>query len=59
MYNAPLHWMESGEPRLETKNLIPLFPLLEKGRCEKSGLSVGQEYLKSFTNAVIWKAKVT
>jgi hypothetical protein len=26
---------------------------------KKLGLSVGQEYLQSFTNAVIWEAKVT
>jgi len=38
----------------------PLSPPLIKGRCEKNwDLAGGQEYLQSFTNAVVLKAKVT
>jgi len=43
------HWIPSLFPS----------PLGGEGRCKKWDPLVGQEYLQSFTNAVILKAKVT
>jgi hypothetical protein len=42
---------------METPKNLP--SLGRREGVKKSGLSVGQEYLQSFTNAVIWEAKVT
>ena len=39
---------------------ILYFPIpLSCGGVKKLGLSVGQEYLHSFTNAVVWNVEVT